>query len=374
MIESQILIGQRAVGTGSKVLVIAEIGINHGGNVDMAHRLVDAAADAGADAVKFQTFRADKLMIPIRDRLAQQIDGSESAYEMFQRMELTPEAHAQLKDHADRRRVFFLSTPFDEESADLLEKIGVPAYKIASADITHFPLLRHVAAKRKPVLLSTGMSFLNEVSDALLTLKSAGAKEIALLHCTSCYPAPADQLNLRAIGTLRDHFGLPVGYSDHTQGLLCPMMAVALGASVLEKHFTLDKLASGPDHKLSMDPSELRSLVDGLREVEAGLGNGRKCPMPAEQDNRRMSRRSIVASVDIRAYATIEPHMLSFKRPGEGIEPKHLEHVIGMCSRCDIARDRVLHWGDLLPSVPACKPRAETNSESRFGALTSTHR
>lgn len=372
MTETEVVIDQRVIGSGAKVFVVAEIGINHGGNVEHAHRLIDAAADAGADAVKFQTFRTERLMIPMRERLAQQDAGSESAYEMFQRMELSPDAHEQLKKHADERGVLFLSTPFDEESADFLEQIGVPAFKVSSSDITHTPLLRHIAAKKKPVLLSTGMSFLNEVADALLTLKSAGARDIVLLHCTSCYPAEPEQLNLRAIQTLRDHFGLPVGYSDHSLGILTPLIAVAIGAVLLEKHFTLDKRGNGPDHKLSMDPAELRSLITKLREVEASLGNGRKRPSPSERENRRLTRRSIVTSVDIRAFEPLEPWMLAFKRPGEGIEPKCFESVVGMCARRNINRDTILQWEDLVPAISVLTREQDVKMALRNGSATST--
>ncbi len=372
MTDTEIVVDQRVIGSGCKVFTVAEIGINHDGNVDQAHRMIDAAADAGADAVKFQTFRTDRLMIPTRERLAQQEAGAESAFEMFRRMELSWDAHEQLKKHADERRIVFLSTPFDEESADFLDQIGVPAFKVASSDITHTPLLRHIAAKKKPVLLSTGMSFLNEVADALLTLKSAGARDILLLHCTSCYPAEPEQLNLRAIGTLRDHFGLPVGYSDHSLGILAPLMAVAIGAVLLEKHFTLDKRANGPDHKLSMDPAELRSLLSKLRQVEACMGTGRKRPAPGERENRRLSRRSIVSSVDIRAFEPLEPWMLAFKRPGDGIEPKYLETVLSMCARRNISRDRVLQWDDLVPAISAPAHEQDILTALPNGAVDAT--
>lgn len=351
MPHHEILIGDRVVGSNSRVYVVAEIGINHGGSVTQALKLVDAAADAGADAVKFQTFRTDRLMVATRDRFAQQDDGAETAYQLFRRLELGWEDYEKLKQHADERKVSFLSTPFDEESADLLDRIGVPAFKIASSDVTHTPLLKHVAGKNKPVLLSTGMSFLSEVAEAVWTLKTAGATEILLLHCVSSYPAPPESLNLRAIQTMRDYFDLPVGYSDHTEGILLPLVAVSLGAVLVEKHFTIDKQARGPDHKLSMDPDELRSLVRSIRSAEASLGDGRKCPSTCEAENRLLSRRSIVASVDIRAHETVVPWMLGFKRPGSGIEPKQGERIVGMKARRNISRDTLLQWDDLEPSL-----------------------
>jgi N-acetylneuraminate synthase/N,N'-diacetyllegionaminate synthase len=351
MPHHEILIGDRVIGGGSTVFVVAEIGINHGGSLPHAMRLIDAAAEAGADAVKFQTFRADRLMVSNGDRLAQQDDGSESAYQMFRRLELGGEEYEKLKRHADARKVLFLSTPFDEESADLLDGIGVPAFKVASADINHLPLLKHLAAKKKPVILSTGMSFLSEVAEAVWTLKTAGTSEILLLHCVSSYPAPPESLNLRSIQTMRDYFDLPVGYSDHAEGILLPLVAVSLGAVLVEKHFTLDKHAPGPDHKLSVDPGELRSMVQSIRIIEASLGDGRKCPAPCEAENRLLSRRSIVACADIRAHETIALWMLSFKRPGNGIEPKQAEKIVGMKARRNISRDTALQWDDLSPSL-----------------------
>jgi N,N'-diacetyllegionaminate synthase len=351
MKQFEIIIEKRSIGSSAGAFVIAEVGINHDGNVNQAHRLIDAAADCGADAVKFQTFRADRLLIPARDRLAQQEKGSESAFEMFRRMELSWEEHESLKKHACDRGISFLSTPFDEESADFLDRLGVPAFKIASADITHIPLLKHVAAKGKPIFLSTGMSYLNEVADALWTLKSAGAKDILLMHCVSLYPAPAESLNLRAIQTLREQFELPVGYSDHSLGIILPLAAVVLGAAAVEKHFTLDKSGSGPDHKLSADPHELRSLIRGVREIESALGDGRKRPSPEEAQNRLLSRRSIVSIVDIRAHETVAPWMLACKRPGGGIEPREFDRVVGMHARRNIDRDSILTWNDLAPSI-----------------------
>jgi len=350
MRETDILIGQRVIGSGSGVFVVAEIGINHDGSVSQAERLIDAAAECGADAVKFQSYRVDRLLIPSRERYAQQTDGNESAYQMLRRCELSWEDQEKLKKHADKRGVLFLSTPFDEESADFLDSIGVPVFKIASADITHVPLLRHVASKGKPILLSTGMSFLSEVADAIHNLRSAGAEEILLMHCVSAYPASPQQMNLRALQTLESYFELPVGLSDHSEGVLLPLVAVALGAVLIEKHFTLDRNASGPDHKASIDPKDLKLLVQNLRDVEVSLGDGRKRPSDVEEESRLFGRRSIVAAVDIRAQETIAKWMLSFKRPGTGLEPRHWEKVLGMKVRRNIGKDTILQWEDLEPT------------------------
>ncbi len=360
MRHRELLIGDRAVGAGCRVFVIAEIGINHNGSLSEALKLIEAAVGCGADAVKFQSFRADRLLLSTGDRLSQQEDGGETAYQMFRRLELGWEEHRKLKEHAENLGALFLSTPFDEESADLLGEIGVPAFKIASADLTHLPLLRHVAGKGKPVLLSTGMSFLSEVADAVWNLRTAGAEDILLLHCVSCYPSLPESSNLRAIQTLADYFDMPVGYSDHSQGILLPLVAVSLGAVLIEKHFTLDRNGNGPDHKLSSDPAEFRSLVQSIRAVEASLGDGRKCPTTAEAEGRLLGRRSIVAAVDIRTHETIAPWMLTMKRPATGLEPKQLNRLIGMRARRNIAKDTILQWDDLTPSVAAEAPDPST--------------
>lgn len=355
-------LGDRQVGPAAKVFVVAEIGINHDGSREQAHRLIDAAADSGADAVKFQTFCADRLMVPVRDRFAQQMEDAESAFQLFKRMELSREAHEKLKRHTEARGILFLSTPFDEESADFLDNLGIRAFKIASSDITHMPLLRHVASKRKPVLLSTGMSDMGEIAEALSVLKSAGTGEILLLHCVSVYPAPPESLNLRSIRTMLDVFNLPVGYSDHSEGVLYPLIAVVLGAVLLEKHFTLDRCLPGPDHRLSMEPAELRQLVTSLRELEASLGDGCKSPTVMEEKNRRLSRRSIVASLDIQAGQILGPGMLAVKRPGTGLEPRCLPAILGRRAVRDIRRDTIIQWTDVAAAMTA-PTGAERNAE-----------
>jgi N,N'-diacetyllegionaminate synthase len=363
MNDTDIALGHKVIGAGSKVVVIAEIGINHGGDVHQAEKLIDAAAEAGADAVKFQSFRADRLLIPSRERYAQQVEGSESAYQMLRRCELGWAEQEQLKRHADQRGVIFLSTPFDEESVDFLDSLGVPIFKIASADITHVPLLRHIASKGKPILLSTGMSYLSEVAHAIEDLRLSGAREIVLMHCVSTYPARPEDMNLRALQTLQSYFELLVGLSDHSEGILIPLIAAALGAVVIEKHFTLDKKAAGPDHKASMDPADLRLLIQNLRDVEASLGDGRKRPSKGEEGSRLLSRRSIVAGVDIRENEAIDPWMLSCKRPGTGLEPRYWEKIAGMTARRNIGKDTILQWEDVKPSEFSNSMRDDLNLE-----------
>jgi N,N'-diacetyllegionaminate synthase len=373
MKDTDILIGQRVIGSGSNVFVVAEIGINHDGSVSQAERLIDAAADAGADAVKFQSYRVDRLLIPSRDRYAQQADGTESAYQMLRRCELSWDDQEKLKKHADARGVLFLSTPFDEESTDFLDSLGVPVFKIASADITHVPLLRHVASKGKPILLSTGMSFLSEVADAIYNLREGGAQEILLMHCVSMYPASPQHMNLRALQTLQSYFELSVGLSDHSEGILMPLVAVSLGAVLIEKHFTLDKNAPGPDHKASMDPNDLNLLIKSLREVEASLGDGRKRPSDVEEESRLFARRSIVAAVDIRAHEPIAQWMLTFKRPGSGLEPRHWEKVIGMTARRNIGKDTILQWEDLDPSASSDSGMADFKDKEQGVDMVRDH-
>jgi len=300
------------------------------------------------------------------------MEGTESAYQVLRRCELSWPDQEKLKKHADGRGVIFISTPFDTESVDFLDSLDVPAFKIASSDITHVPLLRHVASKGKPVLLSTGMSFLNEVADAVWNLKSSGAKDILLMHCVSVNPAAPQDMNLRALQTLQSYFELLVGLSDHSEGTLLPLVAVALGAVVIEKHFTLDKSAAGPDHKASMDPQDLRSLIRNLRDVEASLGDGRKRPSEAEEESRLFSRRSIVAASDIRVNETIEPWMLTFKRPGTGLEPKYWEKVIGLTARRNIGKNTILQWEDFVPSGALDSIRDNSNLEQE-AALPRAH-
>lgn len=364
MRQHEFLLGGKPVGASSKVFMIAEIGVNHNGSVEHGLKLIDAAADCGADAVKFQTFRADRLMVSTPDRLRQQGECGESAYQMFRRLELSWDDHRRLKSRADSRGVLFLSTPFDEQSADFLEDLGVPAFKIASSDLTHLPLLRHLGRKGKPLLLSTGMSYMNEVEEAVCTLRSCGARDIALLHCVSSYPAPPESLNLRTIQTLRDRFDLPVGLSDHSQGTLFALIAAAMGARVLEKHFTLDRSAPGPDHKLSIEPGELRELVAQLAIVDASLGNGCKHPTKDEEQSRLLCRRSIVAAVDIRMHETIQPWMLDCKRPAGGIDPREIDQVTGTQACRNIAKDSILSWDDLLPSRRMGVEKVEEEIES----------
>jgi len=340
----------RLVGPGHPCFVIAEAGVNHNGDPELARRLVDVAAEAGADAVKFQTFHAKRLVSPTAPKAAYQrqtTDASESQLEMLRRLELSPAAHRELRDYCRAKGVLFLSTPFDEESADLLDELGVPVFKIGSGEITNHPFLEYVARKGRPIILSTGMSYLGEVDEAYWAIRRAGCGDVVLLHCVTDYPAAPASANLRAMQTLAAAFPAPVGYSDHTPGLEVALAAVALGACVLEKHFTLDRSLPGPDHRASLEPHELKSLVAGIRTVELALGDGIKRPAPAEMGNREVARRSLVAAQAIAPGTVITREMLTAKRPATGIPPTLVDLVVGRTARRPLAAGQFLAWSDL---------------------------
>jgi N-acetylneuraminate synthase/N,N'-diacetyllegionaminate synthase len=344
------LVRDRRVGDGAPVFVIAEAGVNHNGDLELAKRLVDVAAEARADAVKFQTFRTEALVSAGAPKAGYQREttgAAESQYEMLARLELSPDAHAALSEHCARRGIVFFSAAFDEASADALERLDVPLFKIPSGEITNLPLLRHLAAKGRPLVLSTGMSTFTEVADAVAAIRAAGDPPLAILHCVSSYPAPAAETNLRAMDTVRAAFGVPVGLSDHTLGLEISLAAVARGAAVIEKHFTLDKTLPGPDHRASLAPLELAALVNGIRAVESALGDGVKQPTPAELETRAVARKSLVAARALRAGERLTADLVRVKRPGTGIAPSDLPRVLGRKLRRDIAADELIDWAAL---------------------------
>jgi N,N'-diacetyllegionaminate synthase len=336
----------RPVGPGNPCFIIAEAGVNHNGDPALAKRLIDAAAKAGVDAVKFQTFKTDRLMTrfaPKADYQRAATDPSESQADMIRRLELPFDVFQDLFDYCRQRNVLFLSTPFDEESADFLDELGVPAFKLGSGELTNIPFVAHVARKKKPLLVSTGMSWLVEVETCVRAIREAGNQDIVLLHCVSSYPAAPQDTNLRAMETMRQAFGVPVGYSDHTVGVEVPLAAAALGACVVEKHFTLDRSLPGPDHQASAEPAELAALVRGIRAVESALGHGRKEPAASEAGTARAARRSLVAACDIAAGTVLTEEMIAIKRPGTGLPPAMRPHVVGRRARVPIAKDSVLN-------------------------------
>lgn len=271
----------------------------------------------------------------------------ESQFEMIKKLELTEKDFGELSAYARKEGIVFLSSPFDKKSVDLLDELGAPAFKIPSGEITNFPLLKHIARKGKPIILSTGMSTLGEIEDALEVIRKEGAKEIILLHCVTAYPAKVEDMNLRAMETLRCTFKLPVGLSDHTLGITIPIAAVALGACMIEKHFTLDKNLPGPDHQASLGPEELKQMIKAIREVEKAMGDGNKMPTEEEKQIQKVARRSIVARVDIPRGTIISEDMLDIKRPGTGLEPKFLDMVIGARAKVNIVTDELITWKEI---------------------------
>jgi N-acetylneuraminate synthase/N,N'-diacetyllegionaminate synthase len=337
------------VGRGQRVFVIAEAGVNHNGDPELARRLARTAADAGADAVKFQTFDADRVASEDSPKAAYQLETTnpnESQRQMLRSLQLPEDEYEPLARFCGELGIVFLSTPFDELSVDLLEPL-VPAFKLGSGEVTNLPLLRHVAGKGKPVILSTGMSDLAEVREAVAALRRAGDPPLVLLHCVSSYPAPASAANLRAIQTMAEDTGVPIGYSDHTEGLEASLAAVALGACVIEKHFTLDRAMEGPDHPASLEPADLARLIAGIREVEAALGNGEKQPQDVELPNRDVVRRSLTAARPIAAGEEITAGHLISLRPAGGISPMDFDRVIGRVAAREIPAGERITEADL---------------------------
>jgi N,N'-diacetyllegionaminate synthase len=330
-----------------EVFVIAEAGVNHNGSLDLARQLVKAAREAGADAVKFQTFRAEALVIRGARKAAYQrrtTDAEESQFDMLRRLELDDRAHADLMAYCRQAGITFLSSPFDEFSADLLDHIGVERFKLGSGELTNLPLLGHVAEKGRPIIMSTGMATLGEVETALATFRKHGGTDVTLLHCVTEYPCPAEQVNLRAMLTLRAAFDVPVGYSDHTEGINISIAAAAIGARVIEKHFTLDRRMEGPDHKASLEPGELACMVRAIREVSLALGDGIKRPAPCEVANIAIARKSVVTARAIPAGTIISRGDLTVKRPGYGVAPGDLDKIIGRRAAEDLVPDEVITW------------------------------
>ncbi len=330
-----------------KTLIIAEAGVNHNGDMRLARQLIDIAADAGVDIVKFQTFSADRLVSINAEKAKYQIDSTgaeESQYEMIKRLELTPDMHNALIAHCKLKGVQFFSTAFDSRSVDLLLDLGINFFKIPSGEITNLPYLRHIGAYGKEVILSTGMSTLDEVEAALKVLESAGTSHdsITVLHCNTEYPTPMSDVNLNAMMTIRDKLGVKVGYSDHTLGIEVSVAAVALGATVIEKHFTLDRCLPGPDHKASLEPRELKNMVKAIRNIEQAMGDGIKKPSNSEIKNIPIARKSLVASKLICAGELFSTDNIIVKRPGTGISPMHWDKVLGQPAIRDFSEDELI--------------------------------
>ncbi len=330
-------------------LIIAEAGVNHNGDFELAKKLISAASEAGADIVKFQTFKADKIVNRTAKKAEYQerniSDGDDSQYAMLKKLEMPEEWHIRLIDYANECGIQFLSTGFDNESVDFLYKLGIPLFKIPSGEITNKPYLRNIAQKAKPVILSTGMANIDEIKAALEVLTNNGvAKEnITILHCNTEYPTPMEDVNLKAMNAIGKLLGVKIGYSDHTQGIEVPIAAIALGATVIEKHFTLDRNLQGPDHKASLEPDELKVMVQAIRNIEKAIsGSGIKTPSPSEQKNIVVARKSIVAAQSIRKGELYTEENLTVKRPGNGISPMFWDEVLGQKAIKDFEPDDLI--------------------------------
>ena len=340
-----IQIAGRNIGADAPCFIIAEAGVNHNGDLDMARELVYVAAAAGADAVKFQTFSAESLVTkdaPKADYQLRTTSSDESQYEMLKRLELSEAAHKSLIKEATDKGIMFLSTPFDDASADLLDNLGVPAFKMPSGEITNLPFLEHVAKKKKPLIVSTGMSSLAEVASAVDCLRNTGNEQLILLHCVSAYPAAPADVNLRAMATLAKEFNVPVGFSDHTLGFEITLAAVTLGACVIEKHITLDRTLPGPDHAASLEPDEVKAMVRGIRIVEAALGDGNKQPTESEANTAAVARKSLAASRDLSAGTVLTSELIAIKRPGTGLRPELRSALIGRALKQDVRAGELL--------------------------------
>ncbi len=338
----------------NKVIIIAEAGVNHNGNYEMAVALIDAAAEAGADYVKFQTFKADKITSKSAKKASYQTqninDGDDSQYNMLKKLELPDEWHHQLKGYADSKNIKFLSTGFDEDSIDFLDNLGIDFFKIPSGEITNKPYLIHIARKKKPIIISTGMADMSEIQDAISVIEKEGIgrKNITVLHCNTEYPTPMKDVNLHAMNEIGKQLNVIIGYSDHTLGIEVPVAAVALGARVIEKHFTLDRTLPGPDHVASLEPLELKQMVQSIRNIELAIsGSGLKQPSTSETPNKVIARKSIHIDVDIAKGTVLTAEMLVMRRPGDGISPMLMDDVIGKKLNQNLAAETKLLWEHL---------------------------
>ncbi|MEH7366222.1 N-acetylneuraminate synthase, partial [Priestia megaterium] len=325
----------------------AEMGVNHNGDMNLVRELIDKAAEAGVDAIKFQKFTTEDLVTVNAPKAKYQeatTSQDETQFQMLKKLELSTSQLKDLKNYADSKGILSFATPFDEKSVDFLEELEVQAYKIGSGDVTNLPLLRKVASKNKPLILSTGMSTLGEVEDAVNAVLSTGNQELVLMHCTSNYPTDLQDVNLKAMDTIAAAFGLPTGYSDHTMGITVSVAAVARGAVAIEKHFTLDRSLEGPDHAASLEPEELSKLVKEIRNVETCLGTAIKKPANSELEVKLVAQKSIVAATDIKKGQVITQDMLTFKRPSSGIQPKYVDLVVGRVATENIIKDSIITW------------------------------
>lgn len=345
----KIKVGDRWIGEGKPCFIIAEAGSNHNGKLEQAKQLIDIAVEGGADAVKFQTYCAEKLYsrkTPTMKYLKKNklIKKDESVWDLIKKIEMPRKWHKPLADYCKEKGIIFLSTPFDLEAVDELEEVGMAAYKIASFEIVHLPLLEYAAKKGKPMIISTGMADLSDIQDALDRIYATGNRQVIVLHCGINYPLAFEDVNLRAMITIREAFQVPVGYSDHTLGITVPIIAVTLGASVIEKHFTPDRKLVGPDHSFALEPDELKKMVEAIRNTEKAMGSPIKKHTKAEEEMYKLGRRSLIATRYISRGTIITKEMIDVKRPGYGIHPKMMSVVTGRVAKVAIEKDDILTW------------------------------
>ena len=331
----------------SKVFIIAEAGVNHNGSLDLAKKLIDVASESGANAVKFQTFKAEKLVsknAQKADYQKQTTNKTESQFDMIKKLELDMDTHKELIAYCETKNIMFLSTPFDHDSIELLNDLGLEIFKIPSGEITNLPYLRHIGKLNKKVILSTGMADIGEIEDALDILINTGTKKenITILHANTMYPTPMEDVNLKAMVTIGNTFDIAYGYSDHTLGIEVDIAAVALGACCVEKHFTLDKMMEGPDHKASLEPHELKSMIKAIRNIELALGSCVKKPSKSEIPNMQIARKSIVAKIEIKKGDKLSEENITIKRPGNGINPMRWDEVVGTIASKDYKEDELI--------------------------------
>lgn len=340
-------IGNKNIGKAGEVFVIAEAGVNHNGDKTIAKKLIDAAIWAGADAIKFQTYKTEKLVTAYADMAKYQKDNigvSDSQFNMLKKLEVSFNDFKELKEYCEEKGIMFLSTPFDFESAHFLNSIGMEAFKISSGDLTNIPLIEYISKYNKPIILSSGMATLGEIEEALSTIYGSNLKDVAVLHCTTNYPAKLESVNLRAMITIRDAFEVVCGYSDHTEGIFVSVAATSMGANIIEKHFTLDKNMQGPDHKASLEPNELKEMINNIRNIQIAMGSSIKMFTKSEEETRTVARKSIVASRNIAAGEIISMEDMEFKRPGTGLMPKYYKDILGKRSRKNIGIDEQIDF------------------------------
>jgi sialic acid synthase SpsE len=346
-----IKISDREIGAGNPCFIIAEAGSNHDGNIEQAYKLIDVAVEAGVDAVKFQLFSAEKIAARTKQEIAKLRDEFEkfgdNLFDFYKKLEMPVEWLGELKEYCNKKGIVFLTTPFDEGAVDDLAGIDVAAYKIASFEMVHIPLVKHVAKQGKPVIVSTGMGDLADIEDVVRAVTSQKNEQLILLHCGISYPMPFAEVHLAAMDTMRQAFQFPVGYSDHTEGITVPLAAVARGANMIEKHYTLDKNLDGPDHTFALDPNELKQMVDAIRNTEKAIGSPIKKLSPSETVHYERGRRSVFAAVDIPKGTAISEDMLEVLRPGIGLAPKFIEVIVGRKIQRDVSAHEPITWEDI---------------------------